>query len=258
MKIKPVVKVMNFHSLLRVEKTKKEAQKYLQVEMQIKMMIDVIMNNRNIKLSKLVLQGNKGRPKLHIYLGSDFGFCSFFNSRINDEIRKDVDVHKILIGSKLTNQAKHVVFHIRNDELLEQHAKITSLINDGIAMNKYSEVHIVYNQYKNTTHIDLSDNCLFPLEPVKDTTYIEDFVYEGDIRSILTNLVSLYIIYELTLCNISSHAAENILRQETTSKSLKKIDELEEIAMIAARKERKGKEFKKVIDTFARLESFKK
>lgn len=258
MKIKPVVKVMNFHSLLRVEKTKKKAQKYLQVENQIKLMIDVIMNNRNIKLSKLVLQGNKGRPKLNIYLGSDFGFCSFFNSRINEQILHDTQSHKILIGSKLSNQAKNVVLHIRNDELLIQHAKITSLINEGIALNKYSEVHIIYNQYKNTTLIDMSDNCLFPLIPVSETTYIEDFVYEGDIRSILTNLISLYIIYELTLCNISSHAAENILRQESTSKSLKKIDELEEIANIAARKEKKAMEFKKVIDTFARLESFKK
>lgn len=255
MKIKPVVKVMNFHSLLRVEKTKKEAQKYLQVEEQIKTMIDVIMNNRNIRLSKLMLQSNKGKPRLNIYLGSDYGFCSYFNSRVNEVIIKD-DAVKVLVGSKLTNNANHVVLKIQNDSLLKEHAKIESIIYEGIMHKKYSEVHIIYNKYKNTSDIELIDNCLFPLAKTEDKSYIDDFVYEGDIQAILMNLVSLYIMYELTLCNISSHASENILRQESTSKSLKKIDEIEEIEVLEQRKERKTAEFKKVTEVYSRLKNF--
>lgn len=255
MKIKPVVKVMNFHSLLRVEKTKKEAQKYLQVEEEIKLMIDVIMNNRNIKLSKLLLKSNPMKPKLNIYLGSDFGFCSFFNSRISELILAD-DTDKIIIGKKLTNNAKNVVLRMPTEELYERHAEIENLIYQGITEEKYSEVHIIYNKYKNTTEIDLVDNRLFPLDKVENASYIDDFVYEGDIQNILTNLVSLYIMYELTLCNISSYASENILRQDSTSKSLKKIDELEEVEYQQERKAKKAKEFKKVIEVYTRLKNF--
>lgn len=255
MKIKPVVKVMNFHSLLRVEKTKKEAQKYLQVEEQIKTMIDVIMNNRNVRLSKLMFQSNKGKPRLNIYLGSDYGFCSYFNTRVNEAIMKD-DAIKILIGSKLTNNAKNAVLKIHGDDLVKEHAQIASIIYEGILNKKYSEVHIIYNRYNNTTDIELIDNCLFPLEKTEDKNYIDDFVFEGDVHSILMNLISLYIMYELTLCNISSHASENILRQESTSKSLKKIDEIEEIEVQKQRKERKIAEFKKVTEVYSRLKNF--
>ena len=249
---------MNFHSLLRVDKSKKEAQKYLQVEEQIKKMITIILNNRNLKLAKLILNSDSKKPVLHIYLGSDYGFCANFNARLNEKIRAEKDIHKIIIGKKLKKNVDHVLLSLNNESLMDKYEELESIIREGILHKKYSKVEIIYNRYLNASNIELQENCLFPLTTQDSVEYIDDFVYEGDIQEILIHLISLYIMYQLVLCNISSHASENILRQESTSKSLKKIDELDEIYDMKERKIKKQKEFKKVLEIYTRLLTYNK
>ena len=53
-----------------------------------------------------------------------------------------------------------------------------------------------------------------------------------------------------------SRAAENITRQNITTESLKKIDEREEEQLMLERKERKDKEFAKVLDNFTKLKHY--
>lgn len=48
MNIKLIVKVMNFHSLIRVDNARKKADKYLLLEKEISNMIDMILNNENL------------------------------------------------------------------------------------------------------------------------------------------------------------------------------------------------------------------
>jgi hypothetical protein len=50
MNVKNIVKVMNFHSLLRVDKSRKSAKKYAYLGDTVADMIDNIVNNRNILL----------------------------------------------------------------------------------------------------------------------------------------------------------------------------------------------------------------
>lgn len=99
MSIRNVVKVMNFHSLIRVDKAKRQADKYLMMEDQLYAMMEAIVNNRNLILDKKIFRVNEDAPKINIYIGSDFGFCSNYNSQVNDQLHKDPagDV-KILIG----------------------------------------------------------------------------------------------------------------------------------------------------------------
>ena len=54
MRIKNVVKVMNFHSLLRVDKARKTADKYLTVGEEITKILTTILYNKNLKLKKIV------------------------------------------------------------------------------------------------------------------------------------------------------------------------------------------------------------
>lgn len=102
MSIRNVVKVMNFHSLIRVDKAKRQADKYLMMEDQLYAMMEAIVNNRNLILDKKIFKVNEDAPKINIYIGSDFGFCSNYNSQVNDQLHRDPagDV-KILIGKKL-------------------------------------------------------------------------------------------------------------------------------------------------------------
>ena len=48
MKVKSVVKIMNFHSLLRVNSARKKAERLNEYEKELYNMIDTIINNRNL------------------------------------------------------------------------------------------------------------------------------------------------------------------------------------------------------------------
>ena len=65
MSIRNIVKVMNFHALIRVDNAKRKADKYRMMEEQLYRMMDVIMNNRNLILDKKVMEPNPNSTMLH-------------------------------------------------------------------------------------------------------------------------------------------------------------------------------------------------
>ena len=83
--------------------------------------------------------------------------------------------------------------------------------------------------------------------------YNEDFAIEGNINSILINIITLYVSYEIKVAVENSYASENIMRQMVTSESLKKIDELDEEKRRDEIKEKKMKNFKKQLDNINKL-----
>ena len=212
MSIRNVVKVMNFHSLIRVDKAKRQADKYLMMEDQLYAMMEAIVNNRNLILDKKIFRVNEDAPKINIYIGSDFGFCSNYNSQVNDQLHKDPagDV-KILIGKKLRSAGLENVWD-----------------------------QIPYSRLEEESGRDESGK----------KTHTEDFAIEGDINRIMIRLMETYVYYELMLAVVNSRAAENILRQNATTESLKKIDEIEEENVMEERREKRNVEFQKVVDTF--------
>ncbi len=256
MNVRNVVKVMNFHSLLRVDKAKKTADKYRYMEEQLLMMIDSIINNRNLLLDKRLLRPDPNAPELNIYLGSDFGFCSNFNSQIAEEIYKDRGSHQILIGKKIFSYAHDAIFTMDNDSFQKDKSKVREIIVEAIEKLTYSKINLVYNQYVNTTTIRLARQQVFPvvLEGTGQKN-IEDFVVEGDLNRLLKNLVITYVNYEVMLAQVSSLASENIMRQNATTESLKRIDELEEEQAMEAIRVKRDKEFQKVIDNFTKMKS---
>ena len=68
MRIKSVVKVMNFHSLLRVDSTRIKAEKYFAYEKELTDFVDNILNNRNLIMDKKLLKLNKNKKPLNIYI----------------------------------------------------------------------------------------------------------------------------------------------------------------------------------------------
>ena len=99
MKIKNVVKVMNFHSLLKVDKARRTAEKYFSYERELTEFADNILNNRNLLLDKKVLSLNRMKKPLNIYIGNDMGFCGNLNSSVK-KAERDNKCQKIIIGKK--------------------------------------------------------------------------------------------------------------------------------------------------------------
>ncbi|WP_249028924.1 F0F1 ATP synthase subunit gamma [Tannockella kyphosi] len=253
-KIRNIVKVMNFHSLLRVDSARKKAEKYFLLQDEITMMIDQIIYNKNLIVDKKILAPRKTGKKLVIYFGSDRGFCSNYNSQIGDYILEDTDCDKVLLGTKLFRYDREAKIRLTREEFMASPQKVFDLLGEIVNNPEYSEIHVVYNRYTSVTDIRVDKRMIYPIDYTEkeNVDYYTDFQWEGDVDDILRNLVKLYLRYQVKLCDFNTSAAENILRQNTTSESLKKIDELDEIHTKRVRKEKKVKEFRKVIETHSK------
>lgn len=252
MAIKNVVKVMNFHSLLRVDKARKKAGMYFDTETELLKIIKKILFNRNIILDKKAIVPDINTPVLNVYIGNDLGFCGDFNFLINKEVRKDNE-YKIIIGKKVHLPEDDKVLHsISKEEFFHDFKNTEEIIYDAIINKKYREINVIYNHYHNVNKLEFMKKKLFPLDYDQDegVSYDEDFAMETELKPMLNNLISLYICYEIKICEMNSYAAENVVRQQITNQSLKKIDEMELEKLKTTRKLRKQKEFQKIIENY--------
>lgn len=253
-KIKSVVKVMNFHSLLRVDSARKKAEKYFKSEVEITKMISSILNNRNLILDKKILKPNPNGFALDIFIGNDYGFCGNFNSTINSDIRENKDSYKIIVGKKMFDPKDKTILKITKKEFLSKFFKIEEIISKGIKNSTYREINIIYIHYYSINNYEFVRKTLFPVEfeNDKDIIYNEDYLIETDVNDILVNLISIYICYKIRIAETNSWASENLMRQQITRESLKKIDEIDSETLRKELKQKKSRDFKKLIENYGK------
>lgn len=262
MSLKNVVKVMNFHALLRVDRSRKAAKKYSQMEQMVLEMLDNILHNRNVVLDIKALQMKRDRPQLQILLGSDLGFCGNLNNLVRRRRLEDdaPDSRLVLVGRKLKGlrEGSNTLIYQSREEFSENHEELLRLLSDGLRKKEFSSIRLIYNHYRNASQVDFVDKVIFPMPEglLGEKDYHEDFVCEGDMQELLLNLTALYLQYEVEIAAQVSYAAENITRQNITTESLKRIDERDEEARILARREERDKEFAKVLDNYTKLRAY--
>ena len=255
MRIKNVVKVMNFHSLLRVDKSKRQAESYRNVGEEITKIIKTIVYNKNLVLDKKVITPDPKMQKLNIYIANDYGFCGNFNSQISRQIRKDKDDYKIIIGGKIVYKDDKTILKIDKDNFYKEFDKIEDTIDSAIRNATYSEINLYYNHYNSSTSFEFRKLTLFPIEFDGEYDTKNDFVIETDITSMLHSLLVFYILYELRMCECISRAAENIIRNQITSQALDTIEEMEIEQENEIRREKKSKLVKKTVENFKKISS---
>ncbi len=258
MNIKSVVRVMNFHALLRVDSSKKRAEKYFEYEKYLNDFVNNILNNRNFILDKRIIGYKKGKKILNVYIANDLGFCGDFNNNVNQVAKEDVEADKIIIGKKILQHKENVVLAITKKEYKESMKQIEDILYQGLTQFQYREINVVYNHYYNISNIKLIKKKLLPLDDnnlssEEKKLFKEDFVIEGDINEILTNIIVMYLLYEIRIATENSYASENIMRQSITNESMKKIDEIEVERNIMERKEIGNKNFKSILENFNQL-----
>lgn len=250
--IKNVVKVMNFHSLLRVDKARKRADNYLKVGNEITTILSEILYNKNLVLDKEALIPNPNMPILDIYIANDYGYCGDFNSAVRRAILKNPSNDKIIIGKKILYKDEKTVLKIEKDDFNQRFIEIQHYIEKALQDMSYSEINIYYNHYYSSTTFGFKKIKAFPIE--FDGKYYEgnDFVAETDLQKMLKSLVSFYICYQLKMCECISEAAENLNRNQITRMALDRIEE-QEVVKHAAEVRKRNEEA-----CFKNVENFKK
>ncbi len=255
MRIKNVVQVMYFHSLLRVDKAIKKANSFRDVGEEITKLMSRIIYNKNLVLDKKVLIADPSRPKLNIYIANDYGFCGNFNSQIRHQIMLDKDDNKIIVGKKIPNHYKNVILKIEKDDFEKRFKEIEKTIDKSILESSYGEINLYYNHYYSSTSFDFLKITLFPLEFSGKYYEGEDFIHETDITKMLKSLLAFYICFELKICESNSSAAENIIRSQITKIALDKIKEKEEEIKSINLKKEKEKTILKTVENYKKVVS---
>jgi F0F1-type ATP synthase gamma subunit len=258
MKIKTIVRVMNFHALLHIDAARRDSERYIRMEGEVSRIIDLVVNNRNFLLDRHALRVDDSMPPLHIYIGSDYAFCGAMNSLVNGAMREDGEGDRIIIGRKLRIPAGGVLLSAKRDELEERYGLIEGIFEDSVRELRHSEIDIVYNHYYHSGRIALRRKRIYPivLAAEAENLYTEDFSIEGDVNDLLAGLSAAYLGYELRIAATNSFAAENIMRHAATTESLKKIEEREAEERREENKLRKLVSFGKVLDGYTKKRFF--
>lgn len=253
MKIKNVVKVMNFQSLLRMDKSLKEAEKYRNVGDEVTEILRRIMYNKNLILDKKIITPDPTKPPLNIYIANDYGFCGNFNAEISRSIKNDKNCYKIIIGKKIVYKDDKILLKIDKEDFNKRFGEIEKTIENALDSMNYSAINVYYNHYYSLTSFKFVKIQLFPVEFKGEYYEGEDFVIETNIIGFINSLMSFYICYQLRMCESISYAAENVLRSQITSSALDKIEEREEEIRHEEIKIKKEKSILKSVENFKKI-----
>ena len=252
-KIKNVVKVMNFQSLLRMDKALKQADKYKDVGKEITDILGKILYNKNLILDKKILSPVENLPELNIYIANDYGFCGNFNSEVSKRIRMDKSAKKIIIGKKIVFNDDTVILKIGKDQFMDRFGEIQEIVEDAIRSMAYSRINVFYNHYYSMSSFEFLKIPLYPVEFKGEYFDGEDFIAETDLNGLISRLASFYVCYQLKMCESISYAAENVLRSQITSSALEKLDEKEKEQHHEEMKKRKEKSVLKSVENFKKI-----
>ena len=258
MNVKAVVKVMNFHALLRVDNSRRVAERYQTMVEELESFMKIIINNKNILMDKLIRLPDPDAPVLRIYIGSDYGFCGSVNSSVVSVMKEKQDGKRVIIGKKIRRTEDSELFLLQ-EEFAERFEELTAIFEKAVDQQPWSAIELVYNEYLNASAARQITKKIYPPElsgekekkPEKSAGY-EDFMMEGEPRRMLRDLTVTYLNYMLKIAMASSYASENVMRQAATTESLKKIDEIEEEERKAEWKRRSEESFRKTIDGYTR------
>ncbi len=259
MNIKAVVKVMNFHSLLRVDASRRRADMFEAMKYELEAMMRIIMNNRNLRLDKHIRLPDPTLPVLRIYLGSDFGFCGGVNASVSSVLAKDDNNEKIVVGKKL-RKPQSISLYLTQEEFSTNFGQIRAYLERAVRERPWSAVELVYNHYYNLSSIKQVVKRIYPLDlPTEERTSVRgDFLFECDPDQMLEDMTISFMVYELRIAAASAYASENIMRQNATSESLKKLDEAEAEELRLARKERNLRAVQKTTDSYIKQKSLER
>ncbi|MFI3227445.1 MAG: F0F1 ATP synthase subunit gamma [Clostridia bacterium] len=261
MNVKAVVKVMNFHALLRVDASRKLSEMYSTMQDELEAMMSIILNNDNLKLDKLLKLPDPKLPVLRIYVGSDLGFCGGVNTSVGAELARDNNSEKIVLGKKV-RKSREVSLYLTQDEFENDTSKVEEYLYRAVKERPWSAIELVYNHFYNLSSIKPIVKRIYPVD-TKDinnadntsNAYVReqvDFYIEGDAPALLEDMIIAFLDYEFKIAMASAKASENIMRQNATSESLKKLDEMEEEQIRVDRKIKNQKGFQKTIDSFVK------
>jgi F-type H+-transporting ATPase subunit gamma len=183
------------------------------------------------------IKNYKSNKELLIIIGSDKGLCGSFNSNLLRfcikylEQKKDIKFDIITVGKKVNDylKSKNIdiikswqnIFLNFSYDIAE---KIGNEIIELFLKEKYKEVNILYNEFKNVAQTKVTIKKLLPLELNKDSK--TEFIYEPNAQKVLEELLPKFIKVVVYRILLESNASEQGLRMTTMEQATKNAEDM--------------------------------
>ncbi len=191
----------------------------------------------------------KSKNILYIVIASDKGLCGSFNSKILKEadifISKSIDkknnITVIPIGRKsfifFNKKTKNTI------EIIEDYVDITSKLNfkeseefsnkliKAFIEKKYSDIYIIYNKLKGSSHTIIQTLKLLPFEfednnIEKSNIETTDYIYEPNPELLIQDLIPKILKLKIYSALLNSLTSENSARMIAMTKASDNADEI--------------------------------
>ena len=168
------------------------------------------------------------------------------------------DFIRVSLYSRHLIQKKHIyeVEHMLKQQLFAR-SHIQVDVREQYELSEQYTPENLMNEYYESFLFELDQKSVVERNMLRSAKYhfenenvlclsLEDNIVSKGKKDLLTT----YLTYQLKIMRSSGYASENILRQNTTNESLKKIDEKEAELQMEERREKRAEEFAKVIENY--------
>ena len=233
---KKITKAMELVSTVKLKKFKNVMLKNELYSNELKSLTCTLfsrLNDEENKYTKL----NDAEKDLIIVVSSNLGLCAGYNNDIYHYVEQNFDKNEVVIipiGMKGDSYFKKNGFAL-NEEFVSLNEKINYLditrlgktVLSYFENKKYRSIKLVYTKYVNSIKFVPNTLSLFPLEieNVNDSTLIEP-LYDPDLKTLIDNLVPLYVNINLYQKIVESQVCEQASRRNAMENATDNADEL--------------------------------
>ena len=233
---KKITKAMELVSTVKLKKFKNVMLKNELYSNELKSLTCTLfsrLDDEENKYTKL----NDAEKDLLIVVSSNLGLCAGYNNDIYHYVEQNFDKNEVVIipiGMKGDSYFKKNGFAL-NEEFVSLNEKINYLditrlgkmVLSYFVNKKYRSIKLVYTKYVNSIKFVPNTLSLFPLEieNVNDSTLIEP-LYDPDLKTLIDNLVPLYVNINLYQKIVESQVCEQASRRNAMENATDNADEL--------------------------------
>ena len=206
---------------------------------QLKEVVDLLLLFSKKSKSPFMKKNNCSDKKLYIIISSTLGLCGSYNNnifKVSDAELSSKD-EAIILGQKgLTHYAngEFKIIEGFNDSssIVDSNLvnKVTKFIFDEYLKGSYSEIHIIYSEYKNSLVFLAKDYCLLPFTHKEEETMEYSPILEPSGDELVKQLIPFYLktnIYAKFLESaVCEQAARSNAMENATNNAKDLLDEL--------------------------------
>lgn len=206
-------------------------------------MHDVIMKLAKSQNLEHPLLGHPvvGGKMLLVVLTSDRGLCGAFNSSIIKYSRKfylenkdKYEIDFLFIGRKgfdffrkqLKVQGIEVIQNLVNEIDFNMAAGLSEKLLQYYLTQKYSEIRMIYNEFKSAISQEVVDEVLLPIRHEETKEENLDFIFEPDAMVILDQLLTKHFSVQVYKCLQESVASEHGSRMSAMENATRNAGEM--------------------------------